>query len=216
MRKKLAGLLGAWSLFFGAQTLEADETGAISNHETLETGPLSLRLGPPSHGGSGCPDETVSAALSPDRVFLSVLYDAYQVEVGGVTGKTFDRKTCNLSIPVEVPDGFSISLFTVDYRGFNDLPNAQTSAQFQVEYFFAGRRGPVFMRNLRGPLEEDFTLTNTVGLQSGVWSGCGEDVILRTNTSIRLRAPGGSEALATLDSQDVQAALVFQLNIREC
>ena len=47
-----------------------------------------ISLGQPGYGGSGCPDASVSATLSPDAKSLSLLFDAYQVEAGGVTGKT--------------------------------------------------------------------------------------------------------------------------------
>ena len=89
--------------------------------------------------------------LSPDQKALSLLFDSYQVAVGGTTGVSFDRKSCNVAIPVHVPQGISVSVLAVDYRGFNHLPNQGTS-QFNVEYFFAGSRGPVFRKSFYGPL----------------------------------------------------------------
>jgi hypothetical protein len=67
-----------------------------------------ISLGEPGYGGTGCPDGTVSVTLSPDQKSLSLLFDQYQVEVGGDTGKSFDRKSCNIAIPVHVPQGLSV------------------------------------------------------------------------------------------------------------
>jgi len=49
-----------------------------------------------------------------------------------------------------------------------------------------------------------------------VWSACGADVNLRTNSSIRVQTKQNKEALATVDSQDVSAAIVYQLQWKQC
>ena len=73
-----------------------------------------LQLGYPGHAGSGCPAGTASASLSPDGSALTLLFDQYKAEAGGMTGLSMDRKTCNISIPVLVPEGYSVSILT-DY-----------------------------------------------------------------------------------------------------
>lgn len=185
-------------------------------YEILEVNPRDIRLDTPNYGGNGCPRGTVATTLSTDRKTLSILFDQYIAEVGGATGKTFDRKSCNLAIPVSVPQGYSLSLLSIDYRGFNFLPNAGARSTFRVEYFFAGQQGPVFNRQFRGPLDRDFTITNRIGVRAMVWSRCGQQVILRTNSSLRVRAPSGAEAIASVDSQDVRSAIVYHLQWRRC
>ena len=174
-----------------------------------------ISLGEPGYGGTGCPDGTVSVTLSPDQKSLSLLFDQYQVEVGGETGKSFDRKSCNIAIPVHVPQGLSVSILKIDFRGFNHLPQSATS-QFNVEYFFAGTRGPAFQRKFSGPLDEDYLINNELTAQAVVWSGCGADVNLRTNSSMRVKTVSNKEAMASIDSEDVNAAIVYQLQWRSC
>jgi hypothetical protein len=174
-----------------------------------------ISLGKPGYGGTGCPEGTVSATLSPDAKSLSLLFDQYQISVGGTTGKSFDRKSCNIAIPVHVPQGMSVSVLKIDYRGFNRLPAAATS-QFNVEYFFAGTRGPAFQRTFRGALEEDYLINNELVAESMVWSGCGADVNLRTNSSMRVKTVANKEALTSIDSQDVNAGIVYQLQWKKC
>ena len=67
-----------------------------------------VRLGVPSYNGTGCPLGTVSATLTADAQSLSLLFGAFQVESGGNTGRTVDRKACNIAIPVQVPQGLSV------------------------------------------------------------------------------------------------------------
>lgn len=174
-----------------------------------------ISLGIPGYGGSGCPGGSVSATLSPDAKSLSLLFDSYAVEAGGSTGKSFDRKSCNVAIPVHVPQGLSISILAIDYRGYNNLPVGANS-QFSVEYFFAGTRGPTFARRFNGPLDADYLIQNQLTAQAIVWSACGADVNLRTNSSIRVTTRANRQAMATVDSEDVSAAIIYQLQWRRC
>lgn len=174
-----------------------------------------IALGEPGYGGTGCPDGSASVTLSPDAKSLSILFDEYYVEAGGATNKSLDRKSCNIAIPVHVPQGLSVSILTIDYRGFNSLPSGARSV-FNVEYFFAGQRGPRFSKTFRGELDEDYLITNKLQATALVWSACGADVNLRTNSSIRVQTRQNKEALATVDSEDINAAIKYQLQWKRC
>lgn len=174
-----------------------------------------IALGIPGYGGSGCPGGSVSATLSPDAKSLSLLFDQYEVSVGGMTGRSFDRKSCNVAIPVYVPHGYSVAVLAVDYRGYNHLPRGAQS-QFNVEYFFAGGRGPTFRRSFYGELSSDYTIRNELVAESLVWSACGADVNLRTNSSMRIATSRNAEASASVDSEDINAAIVYHLKWRRC
>ncbi len=174
-----------------------------------------ITLGQPGYGGTGCPAGSVSVTLSPDQTSLSLLFDGYIVEAGGTTGRSFDRKNCNVAIPVNVPQGLSVSIISIDYRGFNQLP-AGASSTFAVEYFFAGGRGPTFSRNFRGELADEYLIHNELTAEATVWSACGASVNLRTNSSIRVQTTANRQALATVDSEDVSAAIIYNLRWRRC
>ncbi len=174
-----------------------------------------IRLGMPGYGGTGCPAGSASVTLSPDAQTLSILFDQYQAEVGGMTGKTIDRKSCNIAIPVHVPQGYSVSVLQVDFRGYNFLPS-QASSQFNVEYFFAGQQGPRYSRNFYGVLDEDYTVGNRLLVSAMVWSACGADVNLRTNSSISLRTSYNRSAMATIDSEDINAGIIYRLQWKRC
>ena len=174
-----------------------------------------ISLGQPGYGGNGCPDQSVSATLSPDAKALSLLFDSYQVQAGGSSGHSFDRKSCNVAIPVHVPQGLSVSVLAIDYRGFNHLPQGAKS-QFNVEYFFAGAVGPAFRQSFNGPQDKDYLISNQLTAQAIVWSPCGIDVNLRTNSSIRVTTTQNQEAMATVDTEDVTAAIVYKLQTRVC
>ena len=175
-----------------------------------------IRLGTPGYGGSGCPAGSASVTLSPDQKALSILFDEYIAEAGGDTGKRIDRKSCNIAIPVHVPQGFSVSIFQVDYRGYTFVPRGG-EARFNVEYFFAGQQGPRVTKSFRGFVDDEYTLTNNLAAHALVWSACGADVNLRVNTSMLARSNRwGEDTLATVDSADIKSGLVYHLQWRRC
>ena len=203
MKKSLLKVL---SLFFVLGLISA-ETMASSD---------DIRLGRPGYGGNGCPAGSASATLSPDRKALSIIFDEFMVEAGGSTRRRVSRKSCNIAIPVHVPQGLSVSIIAVDYRGFNSLPR-RASAKFSAEYFFAGRRGPKYQKTFRGPMDDDYTITNKLAVSAISWSRCGEDVNLRVNSSMMVRNSNRrTEALSTVDSADFNAGLVYRLSWRRC
>lgn len=176
----------------------------------------TVRLGTPAYGGTGCPANSAAVALSPDNQSLSILFDQYVVEAGGNTGRDTDRKTCNIAVPVHVPQGLSVSVFQVDYRGFNSLPYGAYS-QFNVEYFFAGARGPSYQKTFNGALSSQYLLTNTLIASAVVWSPCGQDVNLRVNSAMLVRTNAQrQQAMSTVDSADIHAGLIYHLAWRRC
>lgn len=174
------------------------------------------RLGEPDFRGNGCGRNTASASISDDRQTLSVLFDSYIAEVGGALRQRADRKACNILIPIEVPRGYSVAVFKVDYRGFNSLP-AGAKAEFKMDYFFGGRVGPRNIQSFEGPLENDFITNNNISTQIMEWSPCGRQMVLRAHSVMTLRTNReGEQALSTIDSADFQAGVTFKLQWRRC
>lgn len=158
-----------------------------------------------SYGGSGCPDRSASVSVSPDGQELTILFDKF-VAQGNVSAEA--RKSCNLSIPIKVPQGFQISLYDADYRGY---VAPRTSANLRAEYFFAGSRGPVFSRTFNG--ETNYNVRDSLATVANVWSRCGDSVNMRVNAAMTARGAG----TATVDSFDLaHRGLVYHIKYRTC
>lgn len=174
-----------------------------------------IQLGTPAYGGNGCPAGTASATLSPDAKSLSLIFDSFIVEAGGAE-RNMMRKTCNIAIPVHIPQGFSVSVVSVDYRGYVSLP-PQASARMTAEYFLAGSRGPRFDKQFIGRTDTDYLFTNSLDINAQVWSPCGADTILRVNAAMLVKSNRyNDQATATVDSADVQAGILYQLQWKRC
>lgn len=199
--KKLLGVLIAGVLLASAALAYAED-------------PNGVYLMQPGYGGNGCPQGTVNATLSPDSKQLSILFDSYMAEAN--YDRKTDRKSCNLTIPVHVPQGWSVSVFKTDYRGFTSIPYGALG-RFSVEYFWAGIKGPSYTKTFTGGTNGDYYLTNTLQASAFVWSACGADVNLRVNTSMLAQSNSrGEQTLATLDSVDIDSGLVYALQWRRC
>lgn len=174
-----------------------------------------LRLGQPAYGGTGCPAGTASVTVSPSQDAISILFDNFVAEAGH-TGRRIDRKACAVTIPVHVPQGYSVSVFQTDYRGFNLVPR-QGRTQLDTEYFWAGIRGPKFSRSYNGPQADNYTQSNGVIASALVWSDCGASVNLRVNSSIMAMSNNNmDETMITVDSADITSGLIYKLQWRRC
>ena len=160
----------------------------------------TVTLGQPSYGGTGCPSGSASATVSPDGQELSIVFDKFVAKNG--------RKGCALSIPVKVPNGFQVSIYTMDYRGY---VAPKTTGRLSTDYFFAGQRSTPLTRVIKG--ESNYSERDTIATMKNVWSKCGESVNMRVNAGMAASGKGD----ATVDSVDVaHAGLVYHLQYRAC
>ncbi|MBE9208844.1 DUF4360 domain-containing protein [Nostoc sp. LEGE 06077] len=157
------------------------------------------------YGGNGCPEGSASVNVSPDGQELSILFDQF-IALGNKSSER--RKSCNLSIPIKVPQGFQISLYDADYRGY---VAPRTTGRLRAEYFFAGQRGPVLSRTFRG--ETDYNVRDQLVTVADVWSRCGDSVNMRVNAAMT----ANGEGMATVDSFDLaHRGLVYHIKYRQC
>lgn len=188
----------------------------MSSLAQAQLGP-GIKLGEPAYGGPGCPEGTASVTLSPDQDAISILFDQFVVEAGGSTGKRTDRKSCNLSVPVQIPQGYSVAVIQTDYRGYNLLPGSGAYNRLTTEYFWAGIRGPRYQQEFRGPQNQDYTYTNGIIASSLVWSACGASIVMRVNSSIMTQTNNrNEESSMTVDSADISSGLLYHLQWRRC
>ena len=154
----------------------------------------------PAIAGSGCPSGSSDFAITPDGATLSILFDRYIAESG--------NKSCNIAIPVHIPNGFQVSAMTADFRGF-----VEGRGELRRSYFFAGDRTPTIKTNLRNRRGDDYTVRDNLMVMSESWSRCGEDVNMRINSRIRAH---GRHSSISVDSLDLSSGVVFHLKYRRC
>ena len=185
-----------------------------------------VRVGRPHQGGSGCPAGTVNVTYSPDNSAVSVLFDQFSVESGRSSGKRSDQKECTVDVVLTVPEGQTLGIFNVDYRGFASV-DEQTSASFRAQHTLTDARTGRALDNrsqtsrvFKGPFEDGFILSDTLGDErgnigrigdrtknrhiprAGLRSSCGGDVKLNLRMLLNTVSRNGQNAIAFIDSAD--------------
>src|SRR3712207_3571069 len=125
--------------------------------------------------GSGCKKGTAEVAVAPDNTAFTVTYSDYLAQVGVDAGATDWRKNCQISVLVNVPQGFTYAIARADYRGFASLAKG-ASAQQQAKYYFQGTpetTESVF--KLNGPFSDDWQSSDVVPVTALVYKPCGAE-----------------------------------------
>lgn len=179
-----------------------------------------LQLGNLSYQGSGCPSGTLSAILTPDGQGLSLLFDQFIAEAGGVNSsgerQKWDLKNCVITMNFIVPTGQQMTIKKIDYRGFSGLPQG-SKGKVQIRYSFSRRQGLVYTDVFQGEKFQDFFFSHSIESRSRVWSACQENPLLQIHAELESRSNGRREsAQMTLDSADATAGLRYELALRPC
>ena len=174
-----------------------------------------ISLGQPAYGGTGCPAGSASATLTDDGSILSILFDQFVTEASAA--RRIDRKNCSLRIPVNVSNGYQVALIAFDYRGFAAIPYG-ASGVLDASYSYIGQRIPArFSKTFRGGTNSNYSVTNELISTTVTWSPCGRQVMLEASVSARATSnASGQQTMLTVDSVDVTAGLLFQVQFRRC
>jgi hypothetical protein len=164
----------------------------------------------------GCPAGSFATALTSDGATLTILFDSFLVTVPDGAGAV--RATCHLHIPLPLPPNTSIGVYKVDYRGFAHLAQQQ-QFEFEITYGFNDGHDHSYRRQLRGPTDDNFALSQNIGAGLMRRVGCGENAALDIDAAITVDPRGRpGEAYAGLDTYDgaPRGGLVYQFELRPC
>lgn len=180
--------------------------------------PDYVRVRSISYAGTGCPAGSVAENVSPDRQAFTLLFDSYVAEVGPGVPLSAKRRNCQLNVDLDFPNGWSFTIFTVDYRGYISLERNVTGLQ-QSKYYFQGSAATGTLKSqFTGPRDQDYQIRDTLGVSAEIWSPCGARRSLNINTEVRLDNSRNTRGagLMTLDSIDGQLKHVYGIKWRRC
>src|SRR5690349_14114895 len=69
------------------------------------------------YGGTGCPGGSVASQISGDRRSLTLLFDEFVSQAAPALPPGEARKSCDLTVLLDFPTGWSFTILTADYRG---------------------------------------------------------------------------------------------------
>lgn len=178
-----------------------------------------IKLGVPAYGGTGCPAGSASVSLTDDQSILSVLFDSFVAQAPTDMNANFDRKSCNLRIPVSVGPGYQVALIAFDYRGFAAIPSGGRG-QFEARYAYVGQARPaIFRKSFQAGRADNYSLKNELISTSVDWTPCstGRDLMMTVDANILAVTNQRREATnVSIDSVDVSAGLLYAIQLRRC
>ncbi len=169
-----------------------------------------------SYGGPGCQQGTVGQLLASDKQSFTLLFDSYIAEIGPGVARKEARKFCQVSIDLHIPQGYSYTVGTFDTRGWAKLDRGVSGTQTSKYYFDNTREGK-FSTRIDGAYDNDFLLTDRIGIDTMVWSRCGENRLLNIKTEVELKSSNRNAAgVMGVDSIDGKVAQVYGFQWKRC
>lgn len=157
---------------------------------------------PINFAGTGCPSGSASLVKGKNTSTLNIKFD--QFEAGKDAAHDKSRASCSFAVPVHVAEGYQVSVLSADWQGY-----AKGQAEFKRKYFFAGNPNvPTKTSHIDTEQGKKFSFKDSRLHQSMNFSACGEDKILRINSSVR--------AADKHSSIKLKSAVKFQVQWKRC
>jgi len=167
--------------------------------------------------GSGCRHNTVAVAIAPDRTAFTVTYSEYLARVGPGTKPNDARKTCNLDVRLDIPQGYSYAIKQADYRGFGQLERGASAVQSASYYFPGGSKKADIERSFTGPFDDNWQTTDRLDDRDLDWAPCGRSRKLNIDTELLVSAHTSTAAgLMAMDSTDGSIQTRYQFAWKRC
>lgn len=112
--------------------------------------------------GSGCDASNATAIMTQDLNYLSVLYDRFSAQIGKGTenpnAKSIEKQ-CTILVDINVPQGWTFDIDSIEYRGYVEIPNKLAVAYQLATAEISGGKGFGFEQKLiNGPKTENYSL----------------------------------------------------------
>lgn len=182
--------------------------------------PSDIQILSATWSGNGCPANTVSTSLSPDRTAITFGFDAFQTYIGPGVPPQEHTKNCAIHLQLKYPGGYQFSLVEATYHGFAILDEGVTGS-FLSSYFFS--QDADALSTTRTEIQggglwaggQVYTKQDQIPTASMIYSPCGAEGMLNVNNRISLRTDGKNpEASGSITDDDATIAFTQQVNIQ--
>lgn len=135
----------------------------VSNYAIAQLTPPSAQVTQVQIDGSGCDAQSANALITSDLNYLSVLYDRFSAEIGKGTADKNSKaqeKRCTILVDISVPQGWTFTFDTIDYRGYVEVPNKAAAAYQIVTAEIQGGASLGFEQKVfQGPVQQNYIVT---------------------------------------------------------
>lgn len=186
---------------------------------TVATEPLAIpaeriTISVETVNGSGCPAGTARVSSAPDNTAFTVSYSDYFVLAGAGSKPTEARKNCQLSLRVQIPQGFTFAVAQVDLEGFAYLQREASGSQHSHYYFMGTSPTAQVSHEFTGPYSAAWRTSDRAAAL--VYAPCGQERNLNINTELRVAGTGSGTSFMTMDTTQGSVRSVYHLSWKQC
>ena len=178
--------------------------------------PKQIQIVAASASGNGCPQNSYTYSISPDRTVVTLGFDKFQTYIGPNERAADRTKNCQIHLTLKYPTGFQFSTVESTYHGYAQLDKGVTGTFFST-YFFSQDASATTTTQTSitgGGVWADgqvYTKVDKVPTASYIWSPCGAQGILNVNNRLALTTTD-NKASGQLTNDD--ATLKFTQNLQ--
>jgi hypothetical protein len=165
--------------------------------------------------GSGCRPGTTFVNVPPGSAAFTLIYGEYLAQVGVGAALTDFRKSCQLTVRVHVPEGYTYAVSRADYSGFASLAAGATGVQRASYYFQGTPNTDIRTHSFTGPFDDYWYHTDETDLAALVFHPCGELRNLNINTELRVNA-GTSDPTTTTSFIAMSESSTYRFYWKRC
>jgi hypothetical protein len=177
--------------------------------------PSSVKIRSISYAGSGCAAGGIRSDVPRGFTAFRLYFSGLVAEAGPGIPLADSRRNCQVLLDLQFPAGWSFTVASLDYRGFVDLDAGASVTQTSTYYFQGDARQARLSTTIRGPYYGDFRITDTLGVESQVWSPCGATRALNVNIAVRADSRR-SYGLIDLERATGRVTQIYGLTWRRC
>lgn len=170
--------------------------------------------------GSGCPAGSATVTASSDNTSFAVEYDDYVASVGGGAKPTDFRKNCQISLRINIPQGFTYAVARADYRGHAHLARGVTAQQNAYYYFMGTAPTTETNEEFTGPFNGVWSTTDRADVATLVYAPCGAQVNLNVNTDLRFDGgsanAGRAKSSISMNTSNGGVRTLYHLSWKRC
>jgi hypothetical protein len=167
--------------------------------------------------GTGCfaGGGSMAVTMAPDNTAFTVTYDPFLAQVG-VGARSVDfRKTCQLSVFVHAPPGFTYAVAAADYAGFASLA-AGATAVARTSYSFQGQVPTTTITHpFSGPFLDFWQFRDVIDVASLLFAPCGAQRNVNILTDLRVNV-GTSDPATTTSFFELDPPVTYHLVWKRC
>ena len=179
--------------------------------------PKQIQIVGATASGSGCPQNSYTAAISTDKTVVTLGFDKFQTYIGPNERAAERTKNCQIHLTLKYPTGFQFSTVESTYHGYAQLDKGVTGTFFST-YFFSQDASATTTTQTSiagGGVWADgqvYTKVDKVPTASYIWSPCGAQGTLNVNNRLALTTTD-SKASGQLTNDDATFKFTQELQL---